>query len=139
LFIRQTIAIFSSFLLLCIPISAAADGVQNKTTVCDFYTQNVIGENTAANRRLLMTLVLHSALFGAYSKYNSVSVPGLVGALTHTTFQCVYVDLNGYFNGAFASTNTGKSQGMAVNFFDDGGKEVALQSKPSNGNTTSHQ
>lgn len=137
--LRKTLALFASLLTLFHPLPVSADGTPNGTTPCDYYTQKVIGDNTAANQRLLTALVLHSALFGAYSKYNTVPVPGLVGALTPSTYQDVYVDLNVYFNGALASTNTGKDVGEAVNFFDDGGKEAALQSKPGNGNTTSHQ
>ncbi|KAI0126331.1 hypothetical protein BJ170DRAFT_723699 [Xylariales sp. AK1849] len=87
----------------------------------------IIAPKRPSGRTLLMAIVLHSALFGAYSKYNSIPVPGLVGALTPTTLHGVYVDLNDYFNGDLASSNIGTDQGEAVNFFDDGGEAVALE------------
>ncbi|KAH8651436.1 hypothetical protein BX600DRAFT_528722 [Xylariales sp. PMI_506] len=116
----------------------AADRPEN-VTACDFYTQKTIGEITPANQQLLMALVLHSALLGPYSKYNTVPVDDFTGALYPRQYQGSYVDLNVYFNGALASTNTGKGQGEAVNFLDDGGLPLAEQSRPGNGNTQSHQ
>ncbi|KAH8819334.1 hypothetical protein F5884DRAFT_864901 [Xylogone sp. PMI_703] len=111
----------------------------NTTSPCDYYAEKIGGSNTAANQKLAMALVLHSALLGPYSKYNTVHVPNFTGALVPTTFTGEYVDLQGYFNGAFASTNTGKDHGEAVNFWDDGGMEVALQTKPGNGNPNAAQ
>ena len=109
------------------------------TTMCDFYTHKTIGELTPANQQLLMTLVLHSALLGPYSEYNSVPVDDFTGALHPRQFQGSYVDLEVYFNGALASTNTGEDSGKAVNFLDDGGLTLARQSKPGKGNTQSNQ
>ncbi|KAJ8121371.1 hypothetical protein ONZ43_g2158 [Nemania bipapillata] len=106
---------------------------------CDFYTQKTIGDITPANQQLLMTLVLHSALLGPYSQYNTVPVDDFTGALYPREYQGSYVDLSVYFNGALASANTGKDTGEAVNFLDDGGLPLARQSKPGNGNTTSNQ
>ncbi|RFU27312.1 hypothetical protein B7463_g9032, partial [Scytalidium lignicola] len=111
----------------------------NTTTPCDYYAEKIGGSNTAANQQLAMALVLHSALLGPYSKYNTVTVSNFTGALVPTTFNGEYVDLRGYFNAAFASTNTGKDHGEAVNFWDDGGMEAALQTKPGNGNPNANQ
>ncbi|KAI1112674.1 hypothetical protein F5Y14DRAFT_442436 [Nemania sp. NC0429] len=117
---------------------AAADRPED-VTPCDFYTQKTIGDITPANQQLLMALVLHSALLGPYSKYNTVPVDDFTGALHPRQYQGSYVDLNVYFNGALASANTGKDQGEAVNFLDDGGLPLARQSKPGNGNIHSNQ
>ncbi|KAI3335295.1 hypothetical protein F4824DRAFT_501260 [Ustulina deusta] len=134
-------ALAAALLLLCCEprlVVAAADRPAD-VTPCDFYTQKTIGEPTAANQQLLMTLVLHSALLGPYSQYNTVPVDDFTGALHPREYRGSYVDLNGYFNGGLASANTGKSTGEAVNFLDDGGLPLARESKPGNGNTTSHQ
>jgi hypothetical protein len=131
--------LLSAALLLCESLQVLATNRPENVTVCDFYTEKTIGKITPANQQLLMTLVLHSALLGPYSKYNTVPVHDFTGALKPRQFQGMDVDLNPYFNGAFASTNTGKGHGVAVNFLDDGGLEAARQSKPGNGNTTSMQ
>ena len=109
------------------------------TTICDYYAEKTVGANTAENERLLMHLVLANALIGPYSKYSTIKVPSFVGSLTPTTFAGDYVDLNGYFNGGFASTNSGGSQGISVDFFDDGGLDATRQNKPGFGNQSSHQ
>lgn len=116
-----------------------ADGRPNTTTPCDYYAQKISGNNTAETQQLAMALVLHSALLGPYSKYNIVPVSNFIGALTPTTFKGQYVDLRGYFNGGFASANTGQTHGVAVNFWDDGGIAAALQTKPGNGNASAAQ
>jgi hypothetical protein len=108
-------------------------------TRCDYYTEKTVGANTAANQQILMALVLHSALLGPFSTYNTVKVAGFSGCLVPTTFDGDYVDLNGYFNGGFASSNTGSDHGVPVNFLDNGGLDAARQLKPGLGNTTSHQ
>lgn len=126
-------------LLLCEPVVVLAADRPENVTACDFYTKKTIGEITPANQQLLMALVLHSALLGPYSKYNTIHVDDFTGALLPRQFQGSYVDLRPYFNGAFASANTGKGSGEAVNFLDDGGLEAARQSKPGNGNISSMQ
>ncbi|KAI0444912.1 hypothetical protein F4803DRAFT_220304 [Xylaria telfairii] len=132
-------ALVAALFLLCKPqLVVAADRPEN-VTACDFYTHKTIGEITPENQQLLMTLVLHSALLGPYSKYNTVPVDDFTGALYPRQYRGSYVDLSVYFNGALASTNTGKGVGEAVNFLDDGGLPLAEQSKPGNGNTQSHQ
>ncbi|KAI1189119.1 hypothetical protein F5B17DRAFT_392497 [Nemania serpens] len=131
--------LIAALLLSCEPqLAAAADRPEN-VTACDFYTQKTIGDITPANQQLLMTLVLHSALLGPYSEYNTVPVDDFTGALHPRQYQGSYVDLSVYFNGALASANTGKGHGEAVKFLDDGGLPLARQSKPGNGNTHSNQ
>ena len=117
---------------------AAAERPKN-TTICDYYAEKTVGANTAGNQQLLMHLVLANALLGPYSKYSTVKVPNFPGSLVPTTFAGDYVDLNGYFNGGFASTNTGLGYGVSASFFDDGGLDATRQNKPGFGNTTSYQ
>jgi hypothetical protein len=135
----KALTLISAALMLCEPFLVVAAARPENVTICDFYTKLTIGEITPENQQLLMALVLHSALLGPYSKYNTVPVDDFTGALQPREFRGVYVDLNGYFNGAFASANTGKNIGEAVNFFDDGGLPLARQSKPGAGNTNSMQ
>ncbi len=123
-------------LLLSLPLATAQR--PNTTTPCDYYAAKSVGANTPENQRLLMALVLHSALLGPFSTYNNVKVPDFVGALQPTVFKGEYVDLNGYFNGGFASANV-NGQAAAVNFLDDGGLDATRQLKPSNGNSSSNQ
>lgn len=135
--------LFKAFLsvaaLLAQLLVAAAQNRPTNTTPCDFYTTKTVGDNTADNERILMALVLHSALLGPFSKYNTVPVPDFTGALVSTTFQGEAVDLNSYFNGAVSSANRGGSTGVAINFFGDGGLAAARNLQPSSGNTTSAQ
>jgi hypothetical protein len=126
-------------LLLWHPQLAMAQDRPNTTTPCDYYAEKTVGANTAENQRILMSLVLHSALLGPWSKYNTVKVDKFTGALTPTVFAGEYVDLSGYFNGGFASTNSGGDKGVAVNFYDDGGLDAWKAGKPSNGNVNSAQ
>ncbi|KAJ4252721.1 hypothetical protein NW757_006160 [Fusarium falciforme] len=109
------------------------------TTICDYYSNKTVGANTAENQRILVTLVLHSALLGPFSKYNTVPVDSFTGALTATTFRGQAVDLINYFDGSLESANTGKTTGEAVNFLGSGGVPVLRDLKPSNGNTKSPQ
>ncbi|KAI1119776.1 hypothetical protein F5Y10DRAFT_283795 [Nemania abortiva] len=129
----------ATLVLCCEPQLVIATERPENVTACDFYTQKTIGDITPANQQLLMTLVLHSALLGPYSQYNTVPVDDFTGALYPRQYQGSYVDLGVYFNGALASANTGKDEGEAVDFLDDGGLAIARQSKPGNGNTQSNQ
>ena len=129
----------SAALLLCLTGASLAEERPNTTTPCDYYSQKTVGDTSPQSQMTLMALVLHSALLGPFSKYNTVKVPDFVGALTPTTYLGEACDLNGYFTGALASANTGGDKGVAVNFFDDGGIEALKQIKPSNGNTSSAQ
>lgn len=128
----------AAFAVAALSALASAQERPNTTSVCDFYANKTVGSTSAADQRTIMQLVLHTALFGAFSKYNQ-PVPGLTGALKPTVFDGEYVDLNGYFNGGFASTNEGGTSGASADFYDDGGLEVLLQLQPDKGNLSSHQ
>ena len=64
-----------------------------------------------------------------------IKVPGILAA---GEYNGTAVDLAPYFNGGFASTNTGKGMGMSVNFLDGGGAAPLMANKPAN-DTTSMQ
>ncbi|KAK9446504.1 uncharacterized protein V1518DRAFT_423680 [Limtongia smithiae] len=126
-------------LLVIFPAVTLAEERPTNVTVCDYYAEKIGGSNTVETEKLVMALVLHSSLLGPYSKYNSVPIADFTGALVPTVFNGEYVDLRDYFNGGYASTNTGGSSGVAVNFWDDGGIEAAMQTLPGNGNATANQ
>ncbi len=124
-------------LLLC-AASPSAGQRPNTTSPCDYYAQKTVGGNTAENQTTLIALVLHSALLGPFSKYNTVKVPNFVGALTPTTWEGEPTNIVPYFNGGLASANR-NGKAVAINFLDDGGVEALKALKPSNGNTSSAQ
>ncbi len=80
----STLARLAGLLLLCGATPSALALRPRATSPCDYYAQKTVGGNTAADQTTLMALVLHSALLGPFSKYNNVSVPNFVGALTPT-------------------------------------------------------
>ncbi len=109
----------------------------NGTTLCDYYTPAVLGEeNSAASQQKLMTIITNTFILGNYTSYSKgVKVQGIA---VPAEFNGKEVNLLAYFNGAYASTNRGGSHGVAVNLLDDGGPVPLLESKPSN-ITTSNQ
>jgi len=64
-----------------------------------------------------------------------IKVPGILAA---GEYNGTAVDLAPYFNGGFASTNTGTGMGVSVNFLDGGGATPLMANKPAN-DTTSMQ
>ncbi|OCL03818.1 hypothetical protein AOQ84DRAFT_442470 [Glonium stellatum] len=110
----------------------------SNTSICDYYTETILGENTAANQKLLMVLLLHTTVLGNYTTPNvGIAVHGIA---TSGNFDGVEVNLLKYFTGEVASTNDGKTpHGVAINLLDDGGAAPLLKNMSSNGNTTSIQ
>jgi hypothetical protein len=66
---------------------------------------------------------------------NKNAVPGILAA---GEYKGTKVNLAGYFNGGFASTNTGKDAGESVNFLDGGGA-APLMNNTAATDTTSNQ
>jgi len=64
-----------------------------------------------------------------------VKVPGILAA---GNYNGTAVDLLPYFNGGFASTNTGGTVGRSVNFLDGGGAAPLMKNMPAD-DTTSNQ
>ncbi|MCJ1472810.1 hypothetical protein MMC13_001459 [Lambiella insularis] len=103
-------------------------------SICDYYTQALLKENSAANQYTLLTLVVNTAIIGNYTMPNvGISVPGI---LAPGEYNGTKVNLLPYFDGGFASSNQGGSSGVAVNFLDDGGAAPLLKNMPANGITS---
>lgn len=127
---------FFKALTVAAAISGAMAQRPNGTSICDYYTTALLKDNTAANQKTLLTLVVNTAVIGNYTKPNvGIHVPGI---LAPGEFNGTKVNLAGYFNGGFASTNSGGSSGKSVNFLDDGGAAPLLINMPANG-TSSRQ
>lgn len=109
----------------------------NTTSICDYYTPIVTGQdNSPESQYALMQKITHTFILGNYTTPNvGIKVMGIAGP---ATFQGHQVNLLPYFTGGYASTNTGGSSGVAVNWLDDGGAGALLANKPANG-TTSNQ
>ncbi|CAG8976396.1 hypothetical protein HYALB_00012543 [Hymenoscyphus albidus] len=102
----------------------------SNTSICDFYTTALLKNNTAANQRTLLTLLVNTAVIGNYTQPNvGVSVPGILAA---GTYNGTAVNLLPYFNGGLASTNRGGNVGQAVNFLDGGGAAPLRSNMPAN-------
>jgi hypothetical protein len=109
----------------------------SNTTVCDYYTPIVTGQdNTPQSQYELMLKITNTLILGNYTTPNvGVKVMGIAGPASFDGHQ---VNLLPYFTGGYASTNTGGSSGVAVNWLDDGGATALLASQPANG-TSSNQ
>ncbi|KAI1324426.1 hypothetical protein F5Y16DRAFT_307634 [Xylariaceae sp. FL0255] len=121
-------------------LGAVATGVNaqrpSNTSICDYYTTALLKNNTADNQATLLTLVVNTVVIGNYTQPNvGVIVPGI---LAPGKYNGVDVNLLPYFNGDLASSNRGGSNGVSINFLDDGGATPLTMNKPSNG-TTSNQ
>jgi len=124
--------------LTTIAVAAGTVIAQRPTniSVCDYYTTALLVNNTAANQKTLLTLLVNTAVIGNYTKPNvGVSVPGI---LTPGMFNGTQVNLAPYFDGGFASSNTGGKSGESKNFLDGGGATPLKQNMPATG-TTSNQ
>ncbi|KAL9121338.1 MAG: hypothetical protein Q9187_002104 [Circinaria calcarea] len=120
-------------LALLVPTQAARP---ENTSVCDYYTTELLKENSAANQYTLLTLLVNTAVIGNYAKPNvGIEVNGI---LNPGTYNGTAVNLLPFFNGGLASTNNGAKEGAVVNFLDDGGAAPLMANKPANG-TDSNQ
>jgi hypothetical protein len=105
----------------------------NGTSICDYYTTALLKDNTAANQKTLLTLVVNTAVIGNYTKPNvGIHVPGI---LAKGTFNGTEVDLLPYFTGGLVSTNRG-DKAVSVNFLDDGGAAPLKLNMAANGTTS---
>ena len=119
---------------LALLLGVAAALRPNGTTICDYYTPLLLGEeNTAASQQELMALITHTFILGNYTTPNvGVAVAGIAGPMT---FQGHKVNLLPYFTGGYVSTNQG-GKAVVTNFLDDGGATALLANKPANGNSS---
>ncbi|CAK3933114.1 Hypothetical predicted protein [Lecanosticta acicola] len=117
-------------------LALAAGASAQNMSICDKYTTALLKENTAMNQQTLLTLVVNTAVIGNYTKPNvGIAVPGL---LAPGTGKYAGVNLLPYFNGMLASTNSGGSMGISVNFLDGGGATPLMNNTAAN-NTSSAQ
>lgn len=101
-------------------VGTAVAQTPSNSTPCDYYTTALLKDNTAANQKTLLTLVVNTAVIGNYTKDPAPknAVPGI---LTAGEFNGTAVNLLPYFDGGLASSNRGGMSGVAVNFLDGGG------------------
>ncbi|KAK5117113.1 hypothetical protein LTR85_009044 [Meristemomyces frigidus] len=110
--------------VLAVASLAAAQRPAN-TSICDFYTTALLVNNNATNQETLVTLLVNTAVIGNYTKPNAnLTVPGILAQ--GQSYNQTPVNLLPYFDGALASSNRGGSQGVSINFLDDGGAHKLL-------------
>lgn len=103
----------------------------NGTSICDYYTKELLDENNSTNQYTLLTLLVNTAVIGNYTKPNiGIMVPGI---LAPGKYNDTEVNLLPYFNGGLNSSNRGGDSGVAINFLDDGGAVPLMMNKPANG------
>jgi len=107
-------------------------------SICDYYTTQIFGNNTAISQSSFITLLFNTIVIGNYTSPNvGVSVLGIANS---GVYNGTSVNLLPYFTGAYNSTNDGVSlHGVSKLFLDDGGGIPLSKSLPSNGNTNSAQ
>jgi hypothetical protein len=126
--------LFKSLLVAAGAATLAVAQRPSNVSICDYYTTALLKNNTAANQLTLLTLVVNTAVIGNYTQPNvGIAVPGI---LANGTYNGTAVNLLPYFDGSLASTNTGGSVGMAVNFLDDGGAAPLMKNMPANTNSS---
>jgi hypothetical protein len=109
-------------------VSSAVAQRPTDVSICDYYTTALLKENTAANQKTLLTLVVNTAVIGNYTEPNvGIAVPGVLNP--DGEFNGTKVNLLPYFNGGLKSTNRGGSSGVAVNFLDGGGAAPLMKNK----------
>jgi hypothetical protein len=111
---------FFKALTVAAALSTVSAQRPSNMSICDYYTTGLLTNNTAENQLTVLTLIVNTAVIGNYTpKLNKgVLVPGI---LTPGEYNGTAVNLAPYFDGGLASTNTGGSAGMSVNFLDGGG------------------
>jgi hypothetical protein len=118
-----------SYILLSLAGAVVAQRPTN-VSICDYYTGALLTDNNATNQMTLLTLVVNTAVIGNYTQPNvGIAVPGILAA---GTYNGTAVNLLQYFDGALLSTNDGSSQGVSMNFLDDGGAAPLMLNKPAN-------
>jgi hypothetical protein len=125
---------FSIRLLFALALHGASGALAQRpadTSICDYYTTELLKENNATNQVALLILVVNTAVIGNYSDVNvGVKVPGILAPGTYNGTQ---VNLLPYFSGGLASTNDGGSAGMVQNFLDGGGAAPLMMNMAANG------
>ena len=125
----------SSLLLVAVPASHTLAQRPSNTSICDYYSNALLGASNGTTQKTLLTLVVNTAIIGNYTTPNVLAVPGILAS--NATYNGTKVNLLQYFDGSLKSTNVGKAQGVSVNFLDGGGAKPLAKSMP--GAKGSHQ
>ena len=108
-------------------VESAQPSANPSPSLCDKYTMALLGENTAANQKLLLTLVVNTAVIGNYTQPNvGIKVKGI---LSPGMYNGVEVNLLKYFDGSGYTTNVNNVPSR-VNFLDGGGAVPLKENKP---------
>ncbi|KAL3488128.1 hypothetical protein BJX62DRAFT_240385 [Aspergillus germanicus] len=89
------------------------------TSICDFYTTQILGTNTATSQQLLITLLVNTFVIGNYTTPNTGHA--VAGIAAPAVYNGTEVALLPYFTGELNSTNTGGEVGASKLFLDNGG------------------
>lgn len=122
--------------LLLAPSAARLHGESiQSVSICDKYTTALLKDNTAANQKLLLTLIVNTVVIGNYTQPNvGITVPGILAA---GTFNGQPVNLLQYFDAQGPTTNV---NGIPTHqsFLDGGGAAPLKMNMPAS-DTTSNQ
>lgn len=122
---------------------AAATAAQRTAgqSVCDYYTQAIFGNNTAASQYQHITMLVNTLVIGSYPPPNGISLPNtgvtVPGILTPGNVNGTAVNLAGYFDGSLQTTNVNDVP-TKVNFLDGGGAAPLKMNMPAQ-DTSSNQ
>ncbi|KAL2845829.1 hypothetical protein BJX68DRAFT_269027 [Aspergillus pseudodeflectus] len=107
------------------------------TSICDYYTPQILGADTAAAQQLLITLLVNTFVIGNYTTPNTGHA--VAGIAAPAVYNGTEVALLPYFTGELNSTNTGGEVGASKLFLDDGAAEPLARNMSSAGDVQSAQ
>ncbi|KAL2784044.1 hypothetical protein BJX66DRAFT_344398 [Aspergillus keveii] len=107
------------------------------TSICDFYTSQILGTNTATSQQLLITLLVNTFVIGNYTTPNTGHA--VAGIAAPAVYNGTEMALLPYFTGELNSTNTGGEVGTTKLFLDNGGAEPIAMNMSSAGDVHSAQ
>jgi len=114
--------------LLAVIASVAAQRPSD-ISICDYYTNALLGSTSPADEYAVLTILVNTAVIGNYSACAVGS--GLPGILAPAEYGGEQVNLLPYFNGCLESTNVNNVP-SSVNFLDGGGAAPLMQNLPAN-------
>jgi hypothetical protein len=126
------------FLLGFLPLlSVALSQRPSDTPICDYYAAKILGSNTEANQKLLLTFLSNTFVIGNYTTPNTgVAVAGFAAPAVYNGTD---VALLLYFTGSLNSTNEGGDVGISKLILEDGGPVPLMKNMSSIGNVNSAQ
>jgi len=129
--------LFKSLLAVLAISSQALAQRPSNTSICDYYSQKILGAVTPASQKLLLTLIINTVVLGNYTTPN-VGIP-VHGFASPGVQDGVAVNLLPFFTGAMLTTNPGGDGNVGVSklFLDDGGPTPLQMNMSSNGTASS--